>query len=96
MSDDLRKEYKEVQLEITTVDSPVVGPIKGVSGWGEHARSVTVSGRAVEIIVRRGDKSEFGIRILEDGSIILTGYNSLLTTELVVHSLRFENERPWE
>jgi hypothetical protein len=100
--EDLKEKYKTVKVEITTVDTPgMEGPLPPPSGWGHDARKVMVEGKVVEIMIRRDGEdgfggAEFGIRILEDGSVILTSYNSMLTTSLCERNLRLTNERPWK
>lgn len=93
--DDLCGKYHAVSVEVVTVDKPHIDPAQEISGWGETGHVSIVTGKATEIIVKREGKHQFGLRILEDGSVILTSYDSLLTPQLWDRNLKFTNERPW-
>lgn len=97
----LTDKYKQVTVELTAVGSLEAAESQPVSGWGDDANKLAVADKVVEIIVCRpkdggkGREAAFGIRILEDGSIILTSYRSLLSTSLSGSNISFENLRPW-
>lgn len=86
---------KRVVVEIISLDGLEVGYPCRIGGWGEKATKTSAAGEVAQIIVRRGEESQFGIRILEDGSIIVTSYG-VLFEQSVDRNLRLTNVRPWK
>lgn len=94
--DDLCQKYQTVEVEVVTVDKPESTPAGEISGWGDTGHKSSITGKATQVVIKRDGKHQFGIRILEDGSVILTSYDSILTPQLWDRNLRFTNERPWK
>jgi len=92
----MKEKQKKISVELVSLDKTSVKvPSEYVDGWGRESQRITVSGEIAQIEVRKGDKAQFGIRILEDGSIILTSYDSMFSQD-VDRNLRLKNEQPWK
>jgi hypothetical protein len=79
---------------ISTSDTETHGPRK-TSGWGKDGSIIEIKGEVAQIFIRRKGESEFSVRILEDGSIIVTNYKGVYT-QTVDSNLRLTNTRPWK
>ncbi len=87
--------HKQITVKITAIDSIKISEVnKRIDGWGDEASGVDVSGKIVAMMVEKNGQSQFGVRILEDGSIIVTNYRGQYRTT-VETNLRLENQRPW-
>ena len=60
-----------------------------VDGWGEGVSRAKVAGRPLEIRIDRNGKAQFGIRVTEDGGLIITDYGSLCWETFVPQNIRF-------
>lgn len=86
---------KELELVVTAA-----GPI-GVEGpgecfgWGDQGQDLCVHGAIAEIRVSRNGQSEFSLRILPSGDLILTNYQGAYDTA-VPQNLRLVPSRTWD
>jgi hypothetical protein len=86
---------QQLSLEIVALNQLEVGERSDyVSGYGEDATKVVVEGEIVELCVRRNKRIAFVIRVMEDGSLVINGHDSLYHLDL--RSLTLYNDRPWK
>lgn len=86
---------KELELVVTaTGPLDVKGP-EECSGWGDQGRDLCVQGAIAEIRVSRGGQSEFSLRILPSGDLILTSYQGVYEAT-VPQNLRLVPSREWD
>lgn len=88
-------EQKVITVKLTSTSPIDVGKIENGHGWGDRAQEIELTGEVAQIQVKRDGKSTFSIRILENGNLILTSYDTFFT-QMVSQNLRLENGRPWE
>lgn len=87
----------DLEVVLTCADEkPVVGMPQYVSGWGDEGSETTIKGPVKEIRVDRNGKSQFGIRILDNGEIIITDYGHMCFEASVPQNVRFKPARPWK
>lgn len=67
----------------------------GRSGWGPEYQSVTFAAQPVEFTVRVGERAGIGIRVKEDGSLIVTNYGGQFET-IVEQNMHLSNSRSWK
>jgi hypothetical protein len=89
-----KKGPPELSLEVITQQG-VTMDSEDTSGWGEGAMKSTVEGQIMEITLLKDDKPFVGLRILEDGDLVLTSYGGPFQT-MVEQNLRLENMQPWK
>lgn len=87
---------KQVTVEVTALNQIEVKEDGHVTGWGEHASKVNVSGQVSEIIIKRNGKPSIGFKILENGSVVITGYDNSGFYLDLSRNVRLENNSPWE
>lgn len=87
---------KEVTVEVVAVNQLEVGEHMPVRGWGDDGTSVEVTGRVAQILIKRNGEASIGFSILENGSIIVTGYDTSGFSLNLSRNVRLENDRPWE
>lgn len=85
---------KVITVEVTATGPLTAGVPEATHGWGEGGQEVEVTGPVAQILVRRGKDAVFSVRVLEDGSLILTNYGSNYTT-MADRNLRLTNTVPW-
>lgn len=81
---------------ILTLAGPaeVEGPVE-TTGWGDDGCEVFIGGPVADIRVTREGQRQFSLRILGDGTLILTSYSGSHETS-VPQNLRLTPTRPWE
>ena len=85
---------KSIELVVTLTGAPrIEGPVKTI-GWGDEGHEMAILGPVANIRVSRDGDSEFSLRILDDGRLILTYYNSGYTNS-VPQNLQFIPYRLW-
>ena len=77
--------------EPPVVDAPAPAP-----GWGDDGTHTSIHGAVREIRVARGGAVQFGLRILEDGSVIMTDYANMAFRLDAPRSLLLEPGNPWQ
>ncbi len=94
---EVMSKQKNLVLEVTSTGKVKTGKPYPANGWGEDAQKVLVEGEIAEIIIRKGKEGEavIGLRILPNGDVILTSYNTFFT-QPVERNLRLDNGRPWK
>ncbi len=85
---------KKLTVKVIATDKMTAGEMVRADGWGEQATTTELSGEIAQLIILKDGESQFGIRILEDGSIIITSYRTYYT-HYVNQNLHLNNERPW-
>jgi hypothetical protein len=91
------KKHPELSVEIFTLEGLKSLETEPTSGWGAgtDAQKTILKGQVVEIIVSKDDEPYVGLRILEDGSLILTGYRARFT-QPVDSNLSLKSIIPWK
>lgn len=89
------EKQKSVAVEITFTDAIESITSQPAGGWGENGVKSTIIGKAAQIIIRHNNESQFGIRIFEDGSIILQQYDARFTMSAEAQ-MRLEAVRKWK
>ena len=83
-----------VKVELTGTNAIKVGKSEPVDGWGENGEQVRLTGQLVEVDIYRGNDLHFSVRILEDGSLILTSGQQFET--VAESQIRLKATRPWK
>ena len=86
---------KDLKIEIICADKAEVDE-EYLDGWGDDATQTNVSGKIMKLIITKDGKSQFGIRILDDGSIIITDYGHMCFETSMPRNLEFTPHHPWE
>jgi hypothetical protein len=86
----------ELKIELTATEPVKAGEPEHASGWGDDAQSIEVTGKVAEIKVTKDGKSQFGLRIQDDGSLVLTDYGNMLFQLDAGSNLWLTPYRPWE
>ena len=89
------EQQKQVSVELIAGGDLLPSEMKAAYGWGANAKQMMVEGTIKHIVLSKDGKWEFGIRILEDGSLILTSYNAGYT-QVAERNMRLTNEIPWK
>lgn len=63
-------------------------------GWGEDGHKVYVEGEVADIRIIRNGNTEYSLRILPNGELILTSYQGPMDT-MVDRNLRLTPSRKW-
>jgi len=79
---------------VLTSTGPMKSKMTAGVGWGEESCEVCLVGSVADIRVSRDGKSVFSLRILPDGRLILTSYQSGYET-YVPQNLSLIPTRPW-
>lgn len=89
-------DQKEIEVIFTFTGRAieVKGPVE-VMGWGDEGNELCVRGQIAELHVRRNEKDEFSIRILPDGTLILTKYGGVYDT-IAPQNLQLKPSNNWE
>lgn len=85
----------EMSIEVIVKENPKLVQTKRVSGWGDNAHSVNVTGEIRKITISSDGESEIGIRIEEDGTITITDYSNRGYETFVPRNLTLTPRRPW-
>lgn len=88
-------EQKSLRVELVSLDTPTVSHAPYLSGWGEDAKQVNVEGKVANILIKKDGEAAIGIRILENGSLIITGYTTMFHLNMS-RNVVLENDRPWK
>lgn len=86
---------KKLTLEVICLDKAEVDE-EYVSGWGDDASQTNITGQVRKIIITKDGESQFGIRINDDGSIIITDYGHMCFETSVPQNLELTPAHPWE
>ena len=86
----------DLEVVVTCTEKPIIGMPQYVSGWGDDGNEAKITGQVKEIRVDRNGKSQFGIRILDNGEIIITDYGHMCFETSVPQNVRFKPARPWK
>jgi hypothetical protein len=90
----VKKEAK-IGCEIISRIKPDI-TVREAHGWREGAEKIIIKGDVLEFVTIVDDKPHLGIRIREDGDIIITQYGNQCFTHYVENNLRLRAERPLE
>lgn len=82
-------------LRVITQGVPVVKTDKA-RNWGDSARETRIQGTVLEVAVERDNELQFGLRIMENGRLILTDYAHMGYQTSVPQNLTLEPTHPWK
>jgi hypothetical protein len=87
---------KPLSIVVSCADHPLVGLPEHTTGWGEDGSETTLTGEVKQILVDRDGESQFSIRILGDGQIIITDYTMGGFQTDIPRNLRLKPGRQWQ
>ena len=87
---------KTLTVEIICLDKAEATDREPLTGWGEDASQINVTGKIRELMIKKDGDYQFAIRINDDGSIIITDHGHMCFETDVPQNLRLKPYHTWK